>query len=108
MESQPSKFEALFIELVLIFQTAAMQHMGKVKNPLTDKIERNLEQARAAIDMLEMIEQKTKGNLTPEELRFLETTLRDLRLNYVDEVAKNEAAQKSNMASPPQKGESNP
>jgi hypothetical protein len=58
--------------------------------------------------MLEMIEQKTKGNLIPEELRFLETTLRDIRLNYVDEVAKDEASQKSNMTSPAQKGESNP
>ncbi len=50
---------SLFMQLVLMFQTAAMQQMGKVINPLTQKIEKDLSQAKFSIDMLGMIEEKT-------------------------------------------------
>ena len=92
MEDGPSRHDMLFAQLVLMFQTAAMQHMGKLKNPLRDKIERDLDEARISIDFLEMLSEKKKGNLSPDEQRYLDTTLRDLRLNYVEEVAKDEAA----------------
>jgi len=82
------KFKALFMQLVLIFHTAAMQHMGKLKNPLTDTIERSLVQAQAAIDMLDMLKNRMKGNLSSEEDRFLSTVLQELKLNYIDEVNK--------------------
>ena len=67
--------------------------MGKVKNPVTDTIERDLTQAQVSIDMLEMISLKTKGNLSAEQQRLLSTILQDLRLNYVDEVGKNPPSQ---------------
>lgn len=82
------KHNALFGGLVMMFHAAAMQQMGKVKNPLTDKIERDLEQAQVSIDMLDMIMSKTKGNLTSEEERFIKTMLQELKLNYVEEMAK--------------------
>ena len=47
--------EAFFLQLVLTFQTAAWQQMGKLKNPLTDRIEKDLNQVRFSIDMLEMM-----------------------------------------------------
>lgn len=78
----------LFFSLVAMFQTAAMQQMGKLINPVTGKIERDLEQARFSIDILGMLQEKTKGNLTDEERRFLDHVLFELRLNYVDEVEK--------------------
>lgn len=77
-----------FIQLVLMFQAAAMQQMGKLENPITKKVERDLEQAKFSIDMLEMIQQKTKGNLSENEKKFLEHILFELRMNYVDEVSK--------------------
>jgi len=77
-----------FIQLVLMFQTAAMQQMGKLENPITKKVERDLEQAKFSIDMLEMIQQKTKGNLSENEKKFLDHILFELRMNYVDEVSK--------------------
>jgi hypothetical protein len=77
-----------FIQLVITFQTAAMQQMGKLQNPFTKKVERNLDQARFSIDMLEMIQNKTKNNLSENEKRFLEHTLYELRMNYLDEVNK--------------------
>lgn len=77
-----------FYQLVLMFQTAALQQLEKLVNPLTNQVERDLEQAKFSIDMLGMLEEKTKGNLTAEEQRFLQSVLSQLRLNYVDEVKK--------------------
>ena len=80
--------ENYFYQLVLMFETAALQQLGKLVNPLTGKVEKDLDQARFSIDMLGMLDQKCKGNLTPEEQRFLESALSGLRLNYVEEVNK--------------------
>jgi hypothetical protein len=95
------KNEMMFIQLVSMFQAAALQQMGKIKNPATDKVERNMEQAQLSIDLIDMLKEKTKGNRSPDEERFLSGVLQDLKLNYVDELAKepnssapeNEAAQ---------------
>lgn len=84
------KNKILFTQLVLMFHAAAMQQMGKVKNPITDKIERDLGQAQLSIDMLEMIKEKMRGNLGSEEERFLQSLLQELKLNYVDEVSKDQ------------------
>jgi hypothetical protein len=89
--AKSEKETALFMGLVLMFHNAAMQHMGKVKNPLTDSIERDLEQAQFAIDTLDALEGKTKGNLSDEEIRLLTNVLKELKLNYVDELAKDQA-----------------
>ncbi len=85
---QSGKSEILLTQIVFMFQTAAMQQMGKLKNPLSDKIEINLEQAQMSIDILEMLHQKMKGNLSDTESRMFNDVLRELKLNYVDEVAK--------------------
>ncbi|MBI5464271.1 MAG: DUF1844 domain-containing protein [Ignavibacteriales bacterium] len=87
------KNEALFVSLVMMFQAAAMQHMGKVKNPATDKVERNLDQAQMSIDLLDMLLTKTKNNLKPDAERFLKDVLQDLKLNYVDEISKDSSEQ---------------
>ncbi|MEK7348180.1 MAG: DUF1844 domain-containing protein [Candidatus Eisenbacteria bacterium] len=76
----------LFLGLVHSFQAAAMQQMGKTANPFTQEIERDLPQAQLSIDMLRMLEERTKGNLTSEESRFLAHVLRELQLNYVMEM----------------------
>lgn len=89
---QGEKETALFMGLVLMFHNAAMQHMGKVKNPLTDKVERDLEQAQFAIDTLDVLAARTKGNLGEEENRLLTNVIRELKLNYVDELAKDQAS----------------
>ena len=86
-----NKEEQLFAQLLYIFQSSGMQGLGKVMNPVTNKIDRNLEQAKQSIDMLEMLRDKTKGNLSPESERLLSQFLSDLRLNYVDEVNNNKA-----------------
>lgn len=77
-----------FAQLLYIFYSSAMVALGKLKNPATDKIERNLEQAKQSIDILELIKIKTKNNLSESQTRMLEGMLTDLRLNFVDESNK--------------------
>jgi hypothetical protein len=81
-----SEDESRFLQLLAMFQIAAMQQMGKRPNPLTNEIERDLQQAKASIDVLEMLERKSKGNLSEIEKGFIEKILFELRMNYVDEV----------------------
>ncbi|MDZ7361622.1 MAG: DUF1844 domain-containing protein [candidate division KSB1 bacterium] len=82
------KQQALFMQLVIMFQQAAWAHLGKVPNPMTEKIERDLEQARMSIDMLDMIKARTQGNLSDDENKLLDHALRELKLNYIDELDK--------------------
>ena len=79
---------ALFLQLVLGLQQAAMVALGKLMNPMSGKIERNLEGARNTIDTLSAIEARTRGNLESDEQRVLTQVLTDLRMNYLDEVKK--------------------
>ena len=67
----------------------AMIAMGKIENPVTKKNEKNYNQARFLIDTLEIIEKKTKNNLTPEENTALSEYLFNLRMLYI-EVKKND------------------
>ena len=90
----------LFIGLIQSFQAAAMQQMGKVMNPFTEKIERDMAHARLSIEMLEMIRTRTTGNLTGQEARFLNHVLTELRLNYVAEADKDKAPPAAEGKSP--------
>jgi len=63
----------------------AMIAMGKLENPLTKKAEVNLEQARFLIDTLGILQEKTAGNLTPEEEKALAEYLYNLRIMYIEE-----------------------
>jgi len=85
--TEPSSSEmhkALFMQLVIMLSSSAMQYLGKIINPMTGKTELNLEAAQATIDMVEMIEAKTRGNLDRDEDRMLKNTLTTLRMNYVE------------------------
>jgi hypothetical protein len=84
----PSRDAALFLQLVLGLQQTAMMALGKLMNPITRKVETDLDAARATIDTLAAIESRTRGNLEPDEARVLKHVLADLRLNYVDELKK--------------------
>jgi hypothetical protein len=88
--NEDQKNEALFITLVQQYQMQAWISLGKLKNPTTDKMEKNLELARLSIDMLEMLQTKTKGNLSEDESRVMNQTLSDLKLNYVSESGERE------------------
>jgi len=85
-EEQEQRYQAQFVGFTTALATSAMQQMGKLMNPLTGKVERNLEAARGTIDILEMLQAKTNGNLSKQEQEVLQNWLTNLRLNYVDEA----------------------
>ena len=76
--------ENLFQGLTISLAAATMQHLGKTLNPMTNKIEKNLEAAQSTIDMLDMLEAKTKGNLGDLEAKLLKSVLAELKMNYVE------------------------
>lgn len=92
---ETDKNTQLFFYLVSTFELSALQQMGKLKDPMFDKLERNLEQAQFTIDLLDMLKEKTKNNLTSEETRYVDNVIAQLKLNYVDEVEKD---RKQNLA----------
>lgn len=89
------KNASLLFSLIMTFQAAAMQQMGKMKSPISDKIERDLQQAQLSIDIIGMLEEKTRGNLSEDETKFLKGVLQELKLNYVDEMTKEQQSTES-------------
>ncbi len=82
------KHDQLYFNLLLTWHQSAMSALGKINNPVTGKMERNLDQAQAMIDMLEMLHVKTKGNVSEEMEKTQNMMLSELRLNFVDEKGK--------------------
>jgi|SRR2546429_8761120 len=72
-----------FQMLVFSLSTTAMLQLGFLSNPETGKQEKNLPAAKQTIDILEILQEKTKGNLTPEEFQLLEASLYDLKMTYL-------------------------
>jgi hypothetical protein len=91
--SEEELYKRQFIGFVALLANSAMQQLGKLVNPLTGKIERSLEGARATIGMIKMLQVKTKGNLSPEEQQAIDSSLSTLQLNYADEAGRKDEAQ---------------
>jgi hypothetical protein len=77
-----------FATFVLSLGSSALMHLGEVERPGTGAMEKNLPMAKHSIDILSMLEGKTKGNLTGPEAQLLENLLFDLRLRYVEATRK--------------------
>jgi len=87
-------YEIQFVQLIFSLKTSAIMQLGKIANPLTGKIERNLNEAKYTIDMLNMIKEKTKSNLTSDEQKIIDDAVFELQMNYIDEVKKDEEGKK--------------
>jgi len=87
-EEQMKKEDQLFIHLVNTFVQSAWISLGKVKSPVSDKLERNLEQATYYIDLLDMLQTKMKGNLSEWEEQYIIHSLSELKLNFIEEQKK--------------------
>lgn len=74
-----------FASLLISLGHSALYHLGLVADPHSgERGERNLALARETIDLVEMLQEKTRGNLTADEERLLEDLLYDLRMRYVE------------------------
>jgi len=85
------ELEAEFMQLIIGLQSSAWMLMGKAMNPIIGKIEKNIEAAKATIDTLLMLKEKTKGNLSRAEDLFLSNAIQQLELNYIEETSKDKA-----------------
>lgn len=77
-----------FLALVMSLATAAWAQLGKVAHPVTQKVQRDMEQAKVTIDFLRMLSEKTQGNLQPKEKEMLTNVVADLEMNFADEISK--------------------
>lgn len=74
-----------FSALLISLGHSVLYHLGLVADPQSgQRGERNLALAHETIDLVEMLQEKTRGNLTPDEERLLEDLLYDLRMRYVE------------------------
>jgi hypothetical protein len=72
-----------FPTYILSYYTQGLVLLGEVPNPYTNKKEEDVEAARHTIDILSMLEQKTKGNLSKDEQQLLESVLYELRMKFM-------------------------
>jgi len=72
-----------FTNFILSLSTSALIQLGEIQDPFTKKSTKNLPLAEQTIDLIGMLKEKTKGNLSPEEEKVIEYILYDLRMRYV-------------------------
>jgi len=75
--------EVSFSMFILSLNTSALVHLGQLPDPLTQEKKVDLALARHTIDTLQMLREKTKGNLTKEEEKLLDSILYELRILYL-------------------------
>lgn len=93
-----------FQTLVTMFSTQAMVAMGAIPHPSSGKAEVQLELARHFIDLLGVVEEKSKGNLTADEANLITSSLHYLRMSFIEQskkpAAPAEASQEKVSADP--------
>uniref|UniRef100_A0A7V5K2N6 DUF1844 domain-containing protein n=1 Tax=Thermodesulfobacterium geofontis TaxID=1295609 RepID=A0A7V5K2N6_9BACT len=72
-----------FSTFILSLNTAALVHLGEIPDPLTNKKQVNLTLAKQTIDTLEMLKEKTKGNLSLDEEKLLQSIIYELKLKFL-------------------------
>ena len=80
-----NKEERLFLYLVSTFKTSALIALGEVENPVTKKIDVNLDQASYYINLLSMLQSKARGNMTEYEEQMLINTVSELEMKVIQE-----------------------
>lgn len=80
--SQP-KMEASFSMLTMSIASSAVMAMGLAPNPQTNETQKDKEMAKFNIDLLVMLQEKTKNNLSDEEKRFLDSVVTDLQMKFL-------------------------
>ena len=76
-----------FSSFILSLYSSGLAQLGKVEDPITGKKSINLDLAANTIDMIAMLEEKTRGNLTEEENKLLQALLNEIRLAFVEAKA---------------------
>ena len=75
-----------FSDLIVSLAHTAYTQLGLIENPFTKAKEKDLKSAKDTIDLIDMLQEKTKNNLTEEEEKLIEETLYDMRMKYLYEM----------------------
>jgi len=78
--------EISFPNFIISLSTSALIQLGEVQDPLTNQFAKNLPSAKQTIDLIGMLKEKTKGNLSSDEEKLMDYILYDLRMRYVKAV----------------------
>ena len=84
-DEQPPLPEINFATFVVSLNASALLHLGAIEDPTSGKTDKNLPMAKQTIDILNLLEEKTAGNLSKDEDNLLKSILYDLRIIYVKE-----------------------
>ena len=82
-EEIPPLPEVTFSTFIYSLSTSALVHLGEIAEPTTQQMAKNLPLAKQTIDILGLLQDKTKGNLAEDEENLLNSILYDLRMRYV-------------------------
>ena len=85
-----SEMKIDFSTFLMSMASSAYCSLGLAPNPLTQKVEKNVSLAKQQIDLLEIMKEKTKGNLNKDEADLMENILYHLHTTYVNEVKRDE------------------
>ena len=99
--------QQLFDQLISSLVHSAWVYLGKIKNPMNDKLEKNVDQASVQIDMLDMLFKRMTGNMSEEEDKYLGHVIRELKMNFVEEKNKPEEPDSSESVEEKSKDENN-
>ena len=90
--------ELLFISFISLLYNSGIQQLGKIMNPITGQINKDLAGVQSTIEIIKMLREKTKGNLSDKEKSMLDSSISNLQLNYVEEMeAEKKKPSESNM-----------
>jgi hypothetical protein len=95
MNKDPKEQEKLYAYLIGTFQSSALIALGVMKNPMSNEVVQNLNQASYYINLLEMLEHKTKGNVSEYEKQMLLNTLSDLKIKLIEQTDLKNGSKKS-------------
>lgn len=107
MSDNAQLHSARFATLIISLHTQTMILLGKLADPASGELRRNLNAARGTIDLIDTLAVKTKGNLTTDEDKMIQQMLTELRLNYVEESNKPEKIEEPAETPEPSDDDSN-
>lgn len=89
-DNELTRHDQILLGLVFSLQAAAMQQLGKIQDPMTGEVQRDLDQAKSTIDVLDMLKVKCRTGTPEDILKMMDSAVMDLQLNYMDEMKKDQ------------------
>ncbi len=87
-ENNPIPVKEIILSFIGVLAQTSWEYMGLVTNSITGKIHKDMKEAKLAIDTIDVLFEKIKHNLTEKELKDVERTIDNLKINYVMQLDK--------------------